>query len=214
MKILENQSATEKVIQLLEQQLAYSHQQNQELSQKLDQALAQIHQLTKALYGSKSEKSKYQAPDGQGSLFEDDPSFNEPEQTEEQSTETISYTVTRKKTNKKRNDSFREDIEVEEIHHHPANLACDCCESEMVEFSSILVREEAKFIPATMKRVQHFEHAYECKSCKKDASQKAQIKRGKAPQGAIQRSIAGPTVLAKLIYDKFIQYLPLYRQVN
>ncbi|VEI06696.1 Transposase and inactivated derivatives [Kurthia zopfii] len=65
-----------------------------------------------------------------------------------------------------------------------------------------------------MKRVQHFEHVYECISCKNDATQKAQIKRGKAPQGAIQRSIAGPTVLAKLIYDKFIQYLPLYRQVN
>ena len=44
--------------------------------------------------------------------------------------------------------------------------------------------------------------------------QKAQMKRGKAPQAAIQRSIAGPTVLAKLIYDKFIQYLPLYRQVK
>uniref|UniRef100_UPI0038996B16 IS66 family transposase n=1 Tax=Lysinibacillus mangiferihumi TaxID=1130819 RepID=UPI0038996B16 len=28
----------------------------------------QVRQLTKALYGSKSEKSKYQAPDGQGSM--------------------------------------------------------------------------------------------------------------------------------------------------
>ena len=83
MNLLENASATEKVIQLLEQQLAHSNQQNQELSAKLDQALAQIHQLTKALYGSKSEKSKYQAPDGQVSLFEDDPSFNEPEQQHE-----------------------------------------------------------------------------------------------------------------------------------
>lgn len=214
MEMLENNAATEKLIQLLEQQLASANQQNQELSQKLDQALAQIHQLTKALYGSKSEKLKYQAPDGQVSLFEDDSSFNEPEQTEEQSTETISYSVTRKKKNKKRNDSFGENIEIEEIHHHPDHLTCDCCHQEMVEFSSILVREEAKFIPATMKRVQHFEHAYECKTCKKDVSQKVQIKRGKAPHGAIQRSIAGPTVLAKLIYDKFIQYLPLYRQVN
>ena len=65
-----------------------------------------------------------------------------------------------------------------------------------------------------MKRVQHIEYAYECKTCKKDAGQKAQIKRGKAPQAVIQRSVAGATVLAKLIYDKFIQYLPLYRQVK
>ena len=112
------------------------------------------------------------------------------------------------------NDTFRENIEIEEIHHHPTDLTCECCQEKMMEFSSMLVREEAKFIPATMKRVQHFEHIYECKICKKDTSKKAQIKRGKAPQGAIQRSIAGPTVLAKLIYDKFIQYLPLYRQVK
>ena len=43
---------------------------------------------------------------------------------------------------------------------------------------------------------------------------KGQIKRGKAPQPPIQRSIASPSVLAKVMYDKFSQYLPLYRQVK
>lgn len=212
---------TERLIQLLEQQLAHANQQNHELTTKLDQSLKQIDvlteqilQLTNALYGSKSEKSKYQAPDGQCSLFEDDPSFNDPEQTEEQSTSTVTYTVVRKLHKKKRNDAFIEGIEVEEIHHHPANSQCDCCLQQMTEAGSTIVREEAKFIPAKMVRIQHIEHAYECKVCKKDTTQKAQIKRGKAPQAVIQRSIAGPTVLAKLIYDKFIQYLPLYRQVK
>lgn len=157
-------ASNEKVIQLLEEQLAYTKEQNKNLTKQIEVLTEQIRQLTKALYGSKSEKSKYQIPDGQGSLFEDDPSFNEPEQTEEQSIEKVSYTVTRKKRNKKRNDSFHEDIEIEEIHHHPANLACDCCRGEMVEFSSTLIREEAKFIPASLKRVQHFEHVYECKT--------------------------------------------------
>lgn len=67
------------MIQLLEQQLAHANKQNEELAKKLDQSLKQIEvlteqvrQLTKALYGSKSEKSKYRAPDGQISLFEDD----------------------------------------------------------------------------------------------------------------------------------------------
>lgn len=197
----------ERIIRLLEQQLAQSNRQIEALTE-------QVRQLTKALYGSKSEKSRYQAPDGQGSLFEDDPSFSDSEQTEEQSTETISYTVVRNVSKKKRNDSFSDDIEIEEVHHHPSNTQCNCCLHQMTEVGTTLIREEAKFIPATMKRVQHIEHAYECKACKKDTTQKAQIKRGKAPQVAIQRSIAGPTVLAKLIYDKFIQYLPLYRQVK
>lgn len=211
----------EKVIQLLEEQLTYTKQQigdlskqNKDLLKQIEALTEQIRQLTKALYGSKSEKSKYQAPDGQCSLFEDDPSFSDSEQTEEQSTETISYTVVRKLSKKKRNDSFRDDIEMEEVHHYPANAQCDCCLGQMTEIGSTIAREEAKFIPAKMMRIQHIEHAYECRHCKKAAAQKAQIKRGNAPQGAIQRSIAGPTVLAKLIYDKFIQYLPLYRQVK
>ena len=48
------------------------------------------------MYGSKSEKSKYNTPDGQDSLFDDDSSFSDSEHTEEQSTETITYTVVRK----------------------------------------------------------------------------------------------------------------------
>ena len=136
----------DKVVQSLEEQLAFFKQQNSDLTKQIEVLTEQIRQLTKALYGSKSEKSKYQAPDGQVSLFEDDPSFNDSEQTEEQSTETIRYAVTRKSTNKKRNDVFLGHIEVEEVHHHPADLACDCCQKHMVVFSTVLVREEAKFI--------------------------------------------------------------------
>jgi transposase len=209
-----NGKQTEKLIQMLEEQLAHSNQQNRELSKQIESLTQQVQYLSKQLFGSKTEKGKYNMPEGQGSLFDDDPSFTEPEHTEEQSTETISYSVVRKLHKKKRNDSFRDGIEIEEIHHHPENTQCDCCLGQMTEAGKALTREEAKFIPAIMKRVQHIEHAYECKHCKKEASQKAQIKRGKAPQSAIQRSIAGPTVLAKLIYDKFIQYLPLYRQVK
>lgn len=209
-----NGKQTEKLIEMLKEQLTHSNQQNQELSKQIESLTQQVQYLSKQLFGSKSEKGKYNTPEGQGSLFDDDPSFTEPEQTEEQSTETISYSVVRKLHKKKRNDSFRDGIEMEEIHHHPENTQCDCCLGQMTEAGKVLARVEAKFIPAIMKRVQHIEHAYECKHCKKDVSQKAQIKREKAPQGAIQRSIAGPTVLAKIIYDKFIQYLPLFRQVK
>ena len=74
------------------------------------------------IYSSRSEKSKYQVPDGQGSLFDDAPSFNDSEYTEEQSTDIISYTVICSNYKKKRNDSFVEGLEVEEIHYHRASL--------------------------------------------------------------------------------------------
>nr|WP_254660089.1 IS66 family transposase zinc-finger binding domain-containing protein [Lysinibacillus xylanilyticus] len=163
-------TSNEKVIQLLEEQLAYMKNQNKDLSKQIEVLTEQVRQLTKALYGSKTEKSKYQAPDGQGSLFEDDPFFNDSEQTEEQSTPTVTYTVVRKLHKKKRNDSFRDGIEIEEIHHHPTNTQCDCCLGQMTEAGTTIAREEAKFIPAKMMRIQHIEHAYECKHCKMDAT--------------------------------------------
>lgn len=209
-----NENQQDKIIRLLEEQLAHSNQQNKELSKRIEALTDQVRHLTKLLYGSKTEKSKYNTPDGQTSLFDDELSFSEPEHTGEQSQQTISYTVVRKVQKKKRNDSLHDGIEVEAIHHHPKNTTCDCCQDQMIEIGSTIVREEAKFIPARMKKIQHIEHAYECKNCKSDLSQKAQIKRGKAPQPPIQRSIAGPSVLAKVIHDKFSLYLPLYRQVK
>lgn len=209
-----NENQYEKLIRLLEEQLAHSNQQNKDLSKQIEALTDQVRHLTKLLYGSKTEKSKYNAPDGQASLFGDDPSFNDPEHTGEQSQQTITYTVVRKVQKKKRNDSLHDGIEVEAVHHHPDNTICDCCQVQMIEIGSTIVREEAKFIPARMKKVQHIEHAYECKNCKGDTFNQAQIKRGKAPQAPIQRSIASPSVLAKVMYDKFSQYLPLYRQVK
>ncbi len=91
-----NENQYEKLIRALEGQLAHSNQQNKDLSKQIEALTDQIRHLTKLLYGSKTEKSKYNAPDGQGSLFEDDPSFSEPEHTEEQSQQTISYTVVRR----------------------------------------------------------------------------------------------------------------------
>jgi len=50
---------TEKVIQLLEEQLTYMKQPNGDLLKRIEALTEQVHQLTKSLSGSKSEKSKY-----------------------------------------------------------------------------------------------------------------------------------------------------------
>nr|WP_262421874.1 hypothetical protein [Bacillus aquiflavi] len=62
-------SSKDKLIQLLEEQLAHSNQQKKELMKKIDSLSQQVRQLTKALYGSKTEKSKYNAPDGGKPLY-------------------------------------------------------------------------------------------------------------------------------------------------
>ncbi|WOV83788.1 IS66 family transposase [Sporosarcina jeotgali] len=210
-----SEQALEKVISMLEEQLAHSNQQNEQQSKQIEKLTEQVQHLTKMLFGSKSEKSRYNVPDGQSSLFdeEEDP-FHDSEQTEDQSQQVISYTVVRKASKKKRNDHFHEGVETEVVHHYPDLLTCSCCQNDLARIGGIVVREEAEFIPAKLKRIQHMEHSYECKHCKLDSSIAANIVRGKAPQPVIQRSLAGPSVLAKVISDKYNLYLPLYRQVK
>lgn len=73
-----NQNQYEKLIRLLEEQLAHSNQQNEALSKQIESLTEQVRYLTKLLYGSKTEKTKYNAHDDkQISLFEDDSSFND-----------------------------------------------------------------------------------------------------------------------------------------
>lgn len=91
-----HENPSDKLIRLLEEQLDLSNQQNKELSEQVKVLTEQVRHLTKLLYGAKTEKSKYNAPDGQTSLFDDDSTFTDFEQTEEQSQQTISYTVVRK----------------------------------------------------------------------------------------------------------------------
>lgn len=207
-------ASQEKFIQVLEEQLAFTKEQNKQLLNQIEALTEQVRQLNKMIYGPRTEKSKYQAPDGQCSLFDDNPAFNEAEHTDSQSTKTVTYTVIRSKKKKKRNDAFMEGVAVEEIHHHPSSLTCACCQSELHEIGTTIAREEAKIIPAKIVRVQHIEHAYECKQCKKDTNQDAYIVKGKVPVAVIPRSLASPELLAKIVHDKFSLYLPLYRQVK
>ena len=65
-----NNPSQDKLIRLLEEQLAFTKEQNKQLTSQIEVLTEQVRQLTKMIYGSRSEKSKYQAPGGQCSLFE------------------------------------------------------------------------------------------------------------------------------------------------
>ena len=74
-----NEDQSEKLIRLLEEQLAHANEKIKHYCKSWIKSWCQteflnqqLQQLTKLLYGSKMEKSKYITPDGQGSLFEDE----------------------------------------------------------------------------------------------------------------------------------------------
>lgn len=101
---------------------------------------------------------------------------------------------------------------MEEIHCFLSeeHCQCDACGDKLRPFGQKVTREEVTFIPATLKKKVYIEHSYECLSCRKAATHS--IKRAQAPKAVLQRSFAGPSVLAWLFHQKYELSLPLYRQ--
>ncbi len=87
---------------------------------------------------------------------------------------------------------------------------CESCGDKLRPFGQKVVREEVQFIPSSLKKRVYIEHSYECSVYRKTGSHS--IKRARAPNSPLQRSFAGPSVLAWLFYQKYELSLPLYRQ--
>lgn len=101
---------------------------------------------------------------------------------------------------------------MEEVHCYLNEDCCHCdsCGDKLRPFGQKVTREEVVFIPATLKKKVYIEHSYECLGCRETAAHS--IKRGQAPKATLQRSFAGPSVLAWLFHQKYELSLPLYRQ--
>jgi len=89
---------------------------------------------------------------------------------------------------------------------------CDCCGGAMHECGSE-TSEELKIIPQKVSVIRHQRTKYACRTCEKTALQNQTITAPK-PASMIPRSIASPETLAAVATAKYVDALPLYRQVD
>ena len=88
---------------------------------------------------------------------------------------------------------------------------CPCC-GTMRERIGEDVSWQLEYIPGHFERLEHVRFKYACRSCEREASPEGpQIARADAPNGAIEKGLAGPGLLAFIVTSKFSDYLPLYR---
>ena len=88
---------------------------------------------------------------------------------------------------------------------------CDYCGQEMKPMGKQVIREEVCFIPAKLYKKVYISHAYSC-DCHNPLFESKPIRCAQIPKAPIQRSLAGPSVLAWMIHQKYELSLPLYRQ--
>ncbi len=68
--------------------------------------------------------------------------------------------------------------------------------------------EQLEFIPAQIKALRHIRKKYACPYCKQH------MKTASKPKQAIDKSIAGPGLLAHIAVQKYCDGSPLYRQIE
>lgn len=178
----------------------------------------QLALLKKALYGQKSEKTKVIMEDSEQLTM-----FNEAEDTAEgkiiEKDDKITVVTHERKKQRTHEDSF-ENLETEEVVHE-AEKSCPECGNEMEVIGKEFVRDELVYVPARMFVRKHYVETVRCTSCGIDESRDNErsddipnqiIIKAAAPAALIPGSFCSPELLAHILYSKYVQAVPLYRQ--
>ena len=187
------------------------------LENKIDQMQNQIDRLSellllaqKARFGSSSEKARYILSDEyeQGTLFNEAEAYaceDEPEPV-------IVKQHTRKR--KRTKEELAKNLPVVEvvIDIPEDERVCDVCEqADMHRIGKELVRRELCIIPAQAYITETYRINYGCGDCLEESDQ-ANIIKPEVPEPVVKRGLALPSSAAHVMYQKFVNGMPLARQ--
>lgn len=188
------------------QSLKKDHEADREQIQNL---LAQIDYLTKKLFGTSSEKMK--DVEGQLNLFD------EAEQEADVDLKAPAIKVPEHTRKKKRTleELFKGVPSRDEIISLPENeRVCDECGAALEPIGKEFVRHEFRFTHAKGEVVNIYRETYKCPECSTADAMEENIKFVKAavPEALIPNSYASGSAVAWVMYQKFANAMPLYRQ--
>ena len=195
------------------EQMTKSHEaQTAQLNQTIANLNETVEYLKKKLFASSSEKTKKEAFPGQMDLF------NEAEATADLSVPEPAFeeAVGGYKRKAKKPKATREEIlaglPVVEV---PCTVPdedrnCPYCNAPMEVIGKKVVREELRIIPAKVERIQYVQEVLGCPECKKDGA--SVIVGAEIPSPLLKHSLASPSTVAYVMYQKYGNSIPLYRQ--
>lgn len=172
----------------------------------------QVDYLTKKLYGRSSEKTsalKDQIP-GQLSLFDEaekEADLNRPEPDLKQAVK--AYTR-HKKYDGQRKDALKNIKHIKRVMALPeSDRICSTCGSELKFVGEKYVRTEIQFIPAEVYAIDYYQETYECRHCRRE--ELPYMESAPMPSPVIAHSMASPSTIAWVAYEKFVLAVPFYR---
>lgn len=165
--------------------------------------------LRKGKFGSSSEKTPKEEIEGQLSLFNEAEMEADPSATEPIVTAVNGY----KRVGKKgKREELIKDLPIREI---PCTIPddeqfCKQCGTQLKVLGTQVVREELEYIPAKLQIVRYIQTIYECPKCKH--SDHPSIVKAETPTSLMNHSLASPSSVANVMYQKYVNSIPLYRQ--
>jgi len=165
----------------------------------------------KKLFGRSTEVSK--DVDGQLSLF-----HTAQKLAEELSNEQKKITVP-EHTRKARQPGVRAEMlsglgqEIEE-YIIPETDTCSQCGSKLIIVGKRIVRTEVEFVPAKLKVKQIVQQVAKCTRCGTDESENdsCHFQKASVPAPPLAHSISTPSLIAQVMYQKFVMGMPFARQ--
>lgn len=188
--------------------------ENNELQQR-------VRMLEKVVYGQKSEKTEIVFENAEQIHLFDEAETEATEKagsghSQEKTVEVPAHTRKKKATHA---DSFQ-NLQTEEVIHAAEDRSCPTCGTEMTVIGKEFSYDEIVYVPAHMFRRMHYVEVLKCPACAKDESLDETLpdvpspvfKKAGAPSPFIPRSFCSPELLAHIVYEKYVQAVPLYRQ--
>lgn len=169
----------------------------------------QIDFLTRKLFGKSSEKRSNDI-EGQLNLFnEAEAGQTDPDPSEEEFITVEKHTRKKKSTNE---DKFGH-LPVEEVLLDVDEDKCFCaeCGTALEYIGKEFVRQEIEIIRPSAKIIKYYSATYGCPKCKKEA-EVPYIVKGKDGKPHMMYGMASASTVAWVMYQKYVNSLPLYRQ--
>jgi len=177
--------------------------QKLDLEEKLNQMQFQIDQMNRLLYGSKRERFIKDKDENQLEL----PFDVKPEEEPEKQEETITYVRKKaKRVNHPGRMALPSHLPVEEVVIEPEEdtTGMKCIGKE--------VTEQLELVPAKLFIKRYIRPKYISPEDEGTLTQKGTI--APLPVFPIEKGMAGAGILAQIMVDKFVDHLPVYRQIE
>ena len=186
----------------------------EKLRKRYDSLSENFEKLRKMLFGRSSEKTRFIEDADQLSFLSR--VVNEAEafaaQADKDEVREIRVPGHKRKRKRSRAELLAQLPVVETLHRiGEENRVCGACEGKIRYLGKEHVRDELEIVPARMYVNRIFRENYVCDACHADENQ-IRVAKAATPEPVVKNSLASPSAVAGVVYQKYVNAIPLARQ--